>query len=305
MTQRQRLPRCAPGVVSRSGRWAGPALVGWLCLDRGHRPPPTRPPPPWAGAAPPQGAPRCRRPGPWPRNVSTPTHRPNCVDDELRMLPVARFAVAMPGVYYLVSLHPPTRSSLTSSGPPVTSTVSTGPSTTRHHAPAVPRAHELADLAGLLVGLADDCGRDRRLHLAIQSGLGRAGPGIPSRHSPGLGRRVLVRAHRQPLDALPGPARLPSARHPNRPAGPDWWCLLHDQRAEHGGRRLRPFLHGSAAGRVGARRPWPAWPSSPHPASWSPSRRPPSSRWPPRPTKQGYSKPEQQTAESPLRGTTT
>jgi Domain of unknown function (DUF4328)/Protein of unknown function (DUF2510) len=61
-------------------------------------------PPPWAGAAPPQGLPTV--PAPWAvaserLNTHTTTQR---VDDELRMVPVARFAVAMPGVYFLVSL---------------------------------------------------------------------------------------------------------------------------------------------------------------------------------------------------------
>jgi len=62
------------------------------------------PPPPWTGAAAPQGP--ASRVAPWAvaserLNTFTATQR---VDDERGMVPVARFAVAVPGVYYLVTL---------------------------------------------------------------------------------------------------------------------------------------------------------------------------------------------------------
>ena len=62
------------------------------------------PPPPWAGAAAPQGP--ASQVAPWAvaserLNSFTTTQR---VDDERGMVPVARFAVAIPGVYYLVTL---------------------------------------------------------------------------------------------------------------------------------------------------------------------------------------------------------
>ncbi len=62
------------------------------------------PPPPWAGAAPPQQAPA--QIAPWAAaserlNAFTATQ---AVDDEERKVGWARFAVAVPGVYFLVSL---------------------------------------------------------------------------------------------------------------------------------------------------------------------------------------------------------
>ena len=62
------------------------------------------PPPPWTGAAAPQGP--ASQVAPWAvaserLNTFTTTQR---VDDERGMVPVARFAVAVPGVYYLVTL---------------------------------------------------------------------------------------------------------------------------------------------------------------------------------------------------------
>ena len=62
------------------------------------------PPPPWTAAAAPQGP--ASQVAPWAvaserLNTFTTTQR---VDDERGMVPVARFAVAVPGVYYLVTL---------------------------------------------------------------------------------------------------------------------------------------------------------------------------------------------------------
>jgi hypothetical protein len=62
------------------------------------------PPPPWTGAGAPQGP--ASQVAPWAvaserLNAFTTTQR---VDDERGAVPVARFAVAVPGVYYLVTL---------------------------------------------------------------------------------------------------------------------------------------------------------------------------------------------------------
>ena len=62
------------------------------------------PPPPWAGAAPPQGP--ASQVAPW----VTASERLNTfntgqlVNDELRLVPMARVAVVMPAIYYLVTL---------------------------------------------------------------------------------------------------------------------------------------------------------------------------------------------------------
>jgi hypothetical protein len=62
------------------------------------------PPPPWASAGPPQSP--ASQVAPWAvasERLNTVTTS-GLVDDELRRVPIARLAVAMPGVYYLVNL---------------------------------------------------------------------------------------------------------------------------------------------------------------------------------------------------------
>ncbi len=62
------------------------------------------PPPPWAGASPPQGP--ATAVAPWAeasQRLATVTTA-NLVDNELRLAPLARFAVVLPTVYYLVNL---------------------------------------------------------------------------------------------------------------------------------------------------------------------------------------------------------
>ena len=66
-----------------------------------QRPPP---PPPWAGASPPQGPPTAV--APWAeasQRLATVTTA-NLVDSELRLAPLARFAVVLPAIYSLVNL---------------------------------------------------------------------------------------------------------------------------------------------------------------------------------------------------------
>jgi uncharacterized protein DUF4328/uncharacterized protein DUF2510 len=66
--------------------------------------PASPPPPPWAGAPPPQGP--AAQVAPWAvasERLNTFTTS-GLVDSEVRMTPAARIAVAMPGVYYLVNL---------------------------------------------------------------------------------------------------------------------------------------------------------------------------------------------------------
>jgi len=79
--------------------WDGYAWTEATVLPQHPPPPPT-----WAGAAAPQGPPS--QVAPWAAaserlNTFNATQR---VDDERRMVPVARFAVAMPGVYFIVGL---------------------------------------------------------------------------------------------------------------------------------------------------------------------------------------------------------
>jgi hypothetical protein len=79
--------------------WDGYAWTEATVLPQHPPPPPT-----WAGAAAPQGPPS--QVAPWAAaserlNTHNVTQR---VDDERRMAPVARFAVAMPGVYFIVGL---------------------------------------------------------------------------------------------------------------------------------------------------------------------------------------------------------
>ena len=67
---------------------------------------PQQPPPPpqWAGAAPPQQAPAQIAPWAAASERLNTLAATQAVDDEQRMVGWARFAVAMPGVYFLVSL---------------------------------------------------------------------------------------------------------------------------------------------------------------------------------------------------------
>ena len=81
--------------------WDGYAWTEATVLPQDAPPPP---PPQWAGAAAPQGP--ASHVAPWAvasERLST-FDTTQAVDDEQRMVPVARFAVAMPGVYFLVSL---------------------------------------------------------------------------------------------------------------------------------------------------------------------------------------------------------
>ena len=62
------------------------------------------PPPPWASASPPQGPPTTI--APWAeasQRLSTFTTA-SLVDNEVRLAPLARFAVALPAVYFLLNL---------------------------------------------------------------------------------------------------------------------------------------------------------------------------------------------------------
>jgi hypothetical protein len=62
------------------------------------------PPPPWAGATAPQGAPS--QVAPWAAAAErlNTFNVTQLVDEERRKVPLARFAVAMPGVYFIVGL---------------------------------------------------------------------------------------------------------------------------------------------------------------------------------------------------------
>src|SRR5271167_4068288 len=62
------------------------------------------PPPPWASAGPPQGPPSQVAPWAEASHRLATVNTASLVNDELRMAPVARFAVALPAVYYVVNL---------------------------------------------------------------------------------------------------------------------------------------------------------------------------------------------------------
>ena len=200
----QRLPRGASGVVPGPGRRPGPALVGRLRLDAS---PPCCPQLAAAAALgrgrPAAGTARHRwRRGRWRRSASPPSPRARSVDDELRMVPVARVAVAMPAVYYLVNLVVAAGRTRTSCAPPATSCASTG--TTRRHGITPPPYHGPSGLSPSASSSA--WSRSPRSIVACvwqhrAASAGRA-PRHPVAPFAGVGRRLVVRAGRQPVGAL-------------------------------------------------------------------------------------------------------
>ena len=125
----------------------------------------------------------------------------------------------------------------------------------------------------------------RGLHLAAPRRLGRAGTRHPIPPLAGLGRRFVVRAGRQPVDALLRRSATASRRATRTGRG----CCTGGSPGslsglpEHGGRRLRAVLDRGGPGRCRSPPRWPASPSSPgRPASCRPSRRPTGRRWPAR-----------------------
>jgi len=79
--------------------WDGYAWTEATVLPQQPPPPPT-----WAGAAAPQGPPSYMAPWAAASERLDTFNVTQQVDDERRRVPVARFAVAMPGVYFIVSL---------------------------------------------------------------------------------------------------------------------------------------------------------------------------------------------------------
>ena len=221
----QRLPRRAAGVVPGSRRRPRSALVGRLLLDGGHG---VAPAPAATATLGERAAPHGTGDGGGAvgHGIRAPqhSHDDQRVDDERRMVPVARFAVAMPAVYFLVSLDPPTgqRRPTAVRRPPIPDRLARRPAW--HHAPALPRTGQLAH-ADRPPHRRDHGGRrDHRLHLATPRGVGRTRPGHPLPPLAGLGRRLLVRADRQPLDPLRAPCGTVSRpEHPLRHRVLQWW----------------------------------------------------------------------------------
>ena len=176
------------------------------------------PPPPWTGAAAPLGP--ASQVAPWAvaserLNTFATTQR---VDDERGMVPVARFAVAMPAVYFLVTLllQRVNANQLRSAGHQFRidwHDAENGITPPQYHATS-----SSFTPIGLVVGLVTVAAV---IFACIWQHRGRIGRACP-RHSvallPGLGRRLLVRADRQPVDALRGRAR--TASRPSTRTGP-------------------------------------------------------------------------------------
>ncbi len=233
------------------------------------------PPPPWADAAAPQGPPS--QVAPWAvaserLNTFTTTQ---LVDDERGMVP-------WPGSRWPFRAST-TSSPFSSSGsnarpaavrrPPVPDRLPRRGA--RQHAAAVPRPEQLVDADRPPCRSADGGRGGLRLHLAAQGRVGRTGARHPVPVLAGLGRRVLVRAGRQPWmpyravrDCLPpAPAPAPGAALVDRLAPRGFLSF--------GGRRLRPLLDRERPSSCPSRLRWRAWPSSPgRPASCWPSRPP-------------------------------
>ena len=234
-----------------------------------QRPPP---PPPWAGAARAAGA--TRAVAPWAVAVGTAhhVHTTQRVDDErARMVPVARVAVAVPARLLPRQPSPPPRQRGPAALAPAISSGSTGTTrrtASRRRRTTRPSSSFAADRPPRRTGRRRR--RRHRLHLAAQGRVGRARPRHPVPVLAGLGRRVLVRAHRQPVDALPGRAGLPPARATRTGRA---CCTGGSPGSSHGfperrGRRLRRCSRPARRWSCRSRRPWPAWPSSPgRPAS--------------------------------------
>lgn len=181
------------------------------------------PPPPWAGAAAPHGP--ASEVAPWAvasqrLGTFTTTQR---VDGERRMVPVARFAVAMPAVYFLVSLilQRANATQLRSAGHQFRidwHDAQHGITPPPYHAPS----NALTPL-GLLVGVVTVAAVVIACiwqHRAASAGRAL---GIPSRHSPawGVGSWFvpivnLWIPYAAVRDCLP-------PEHPHRPRVLHWW----------------------------------------------------------------------------------
>ena len=165
------------------------------------------------------------------------------VDVERRMVPVARVAVAVPAVYFLVSLvlQRVNVDQLRSAGHQFRidwHDAQHGITPPPYHAPSnslrpgrTPRRRDHGGRGG------------RRLHLAAPGGIGRTRPRHPVPLLAGLGRRFVVRARRQPVDSLLRRTRLPPARSPTPAPRPALVDRLAPRRIpQHGDRCQCPVL---------------------------------------------------------------
>ena len=206
------------------------------------------PPPPWAGAAPPQQAPRAG--GAVGRGLGTAQRRSprrkRWTTSE-RMVAVARFAVAMPGVYFLVSLllQRANADQLRSAGHQFR--IDFHDAQLGRTAPAYHAAGNSLAPIGLLVGVLTDRRRDHRLRLAAQGGVGRARPRHPARST----RRPGAWAVGSCRSSTSGCPTAPSATASRRDIRTgtrvlQWWLAwLLAWTPQRRGRELRPVLDGS------------------------------------------------------------
>ena len=220
------------------------------------------PPPPWAEAEPPQGPPL--QPAPW----AAATDRFNAhttsrlVDEELRLAPTARLAVIMPAVYIIVGLivQRINAAQLRMFGHEFRVVWD---DTRNHITPPTYRGPSGFSPAELVVGLVTVRGDHRRLYLAAPGRVGCACARVAGRQVASLGGGVLVRADREPLDALRRHPGLPAAGRPAPGPGPamvDRPARRHQplRRRQH----LLADLHRARARRCPSRRRWLPWPSS-------------------------------------------
>ena len=167
------------------------------------------------------------------------------------MVPLARFAVAMPAVYFLVSLllQRANADQLRSAGHQFRidwHDAQHGITPPPYHAPS----NALTPI-GLLVGVITVAAVVFACiwqHRAASAGRAL---GIPSELLAGLGRRLVVRAGRQPVDALRAPCGTASRPGtPHRPRVLHWWiALLLRGLPQPRRRRHRPVLDGTRARR--------------------------------------------------------
>ena len=152
------------------------------------------PPPPWAAAVAPHGPPAQMPPWAVASDRLTTDSATQRVDDERRMVPLARFAVAIPAVYLLVVLllQRANAAQLRSAGHQFRIDFNDA----QHNItppPYHPPSNSYAPV-GLLVGLAHGGRHRHRLHLAAQ---GRQRPGArsasrPTTRPPGASGRWFV-----------------------------------------------------------------------------------------------------------------
>ena len=211
---------------------------------------PDRPPPPptWSAAPPPVGPPV--QVAPWA--VATErltTHTTGgLVDSELRMERIARVAVAVPAACAIVNVVVDRLNS--------DRWLAFGHQfrviwhdAQNHVTPPPYHGPSGYSPVNLLAGLVDPRRRRRGAGLAAPRRLSGPLPGLPLPAIAGLGRGVLVRAHREPVDPVPGRQELPSPGDAHRRRVLHWWLAwLVGQFVGSAAAFAGMFSSGTAAG---------------------------------------------------------